>query len=56
MREPLEMVNASLMQHMVQFRKTSAYFVSNVWGGEVFWGALDVESPLGGAIISYYIM
>ena len=53
MREPLEMVAASLMQDMVQIRKENTYFVTNLIfrnSRESSFGALGVESPHGGAI------
>ena len=53
MREPLEVVTASLMQDMVQIRKTNIYFATKLFGG-IFgkgsFGALGVESLHGGAI------
>ena len=46
MRETVEMVTASLIQNMVQIRKTK-YFVTEM----LFpFGALGVESPHSGAI------
>ena len=52
MREELEMVTASLMQNMVQIRKSYTYFVTKILfvDFEKDWGALGVEIPHGGAI------
>ena len=54
MREPLEMVTASLMQNMVHICKKNMYFVAKLlfrMFGKSYFGALGVESPHGGAIV-----
>ena len=54
MREPLEIVTASLMQNMAQIRKTNTYFVTKRFFcnfGKSSLGALGVECPHGGAIL-----
>ena len=58
MREPLEMVTASLMQNMVQIRKKNIHFVTKLCFrnfGKSYFGALGVESPHGGAISVFVI-
>ena len=48
-REPLEMVTASLMQNMVQIRKKNSYFVTILFFlilRKSYFGALRAESPL----------
>ena len=55
MREPLEMVTASLMEYIVQIRKKNIYFVTKLFFqsfGKSSFGAFGVESPHGGAILS----
>ena len=54
MREPLEMLRASLMQNMVQIRKKNTYFVTKLLFinfGNSSLGHLGVESPHGGAMV-----
>ena len=55
MREPLEMVTASLMQNIVQIRKKNTYFATKPFllkFGESSFGAPGVESPHGGAMFA----
>ena len=59
MREPLEMVTASLMQNMVQIRKENIYFVTKLLFesfGKRYLGALGVESPYRVAISPFRYM
>jgi len=53
MREPLEMVRASLMQNMVQIRKKNTCFATNLFlkhFGKKSLGAFGVDSPHGGTM------
>ena len=56
MQEPLEIVTASRMQNIVQFRKKNAYLATYICSFSFIaftFRALGVESPRGGAIMMY---
>ena len=56
MREPVEMVTASLMQNVVQIRQKNTCFTTKLlftFFGTSSFGALDVESPHGGDITKH---